>query len=506
MDQLSTTHRTHRRSGILLHITSLPSKYGIGDLGPNAYEFADFLWQARQRIWQILPLTPIDPVLGNSPYNSSSAFAGNKYLISPELMVRDGLLASDDIKPMPNPKPNKVEYRRMTEYKNRLLDKAFEKFNNYENKEKFKTFCSENAYWLEDFVLFSACKKYFDGKVWNAWPVDIRDRVLDAIEKLQTELKDELDKERFYQFLFFKQWYSLKQFCNDLDIRIIGDMPIYVDYNSPDVWSKPYLFKLNDNKKPAYIAGVPPDYFSKTGQLWGNPVYNWDIHKKDGYQWWLKRIEHNLKMYDQVRIDHFRGFVQYWEVEGSEKTALNGHWEDGPGEELFNAMLSRHTDLPIIAEDLGIITPDVIELREKFAIPGLKVLLFAFNSSKDTNPYLPHKCERNCVVYTGTHDNNTVKGWIKNDASEIEMERLTDYLGEKINLEEINWKLIELAMASKADYAIIPMQDILGLGQKSRMNTPSKSFGNWEWRLSGNELTPQLADNLKNITVSCGRD
>ena len=494
-----------RRSGILLHITSLPSQYGIGDFGPEAYKFADFLTKTKQSIWQILPLSPIEPAMGNSPYNSSSAFAGNKYIISPDLLIKDGLLSQEDIEQKPTFAPNKVEYRKIIKYKTGLLNKVYDNFKNKVEDDKFEMFCSENTQWLEDFALFTACKKHFNNKIWNAWPIEVRDRAPESIEKLKNELENNIEKEKFFQYLFFKQWYLLKQYCNNLNIQIIGDMPIYVDHDSADVWSKSEFFNLDGNKNPAYVSGVPPDYFSKTGQLWGNPVYRWDILKNDGYSWWLQRMEHNLKMYDLVRLDHFRGFVQYWEVAVSEKNAMNGRWVNGPGEELFHAMAQRFPNLPIIAEDLGIITPDVIELKEKFCLPGLKVLLFAFSEDFSTNPYAPHNHVKNCLVYTGTHDNNTVRGWFETKATAEEKTRLGKYLGEEMTLDNVNWKMITLAMKSVANTVIIPMQDLLGLGSEARMNTPSKKTGNWEWQMRSSELSPSLVKNLKELTKIYGR-
>ena len=494
-----------RRGGILLHITSLPSQYGIGDLGPEAYKFADFLSKSKQSIWQILPLSPIDPEMGNSPYNSSSAFAGNKYLISPELLLKDGLLNQVDIEQKPTFAPNKVEYKRTIRYKNELLNRVYDNSKNKVKDEQVELFYSENRQWLDDFALFTACKVHFNNKVWSAWPIEIRDRVPEAIENLKKELEDNIEREKFFQYLFFKQWYLLKEYCNNLNIRIIGDMSIYLDQDSADVWSKPELFKLGDDKKPEYVSGVPPDYFSKTGQLWGNPVYRWDILKNNGYFWWLQRMEHNLKMYDMVRIDHFRGFVQYWEVAASEKNAMNGHWVDGPGEELFNVIAQRFPDLPIIAEDLGIITPDVLEIKERFCIPGLKVLLFAFGEDLQTNPYAPHNHVKNCLVYTGTHDNNTVRGWFEAEATAGDKTRLEKYLGEQVRVDNVSWKMIMLAMMSVANTAIIPMQDILGLGYEARMNIPSKRSGNWEWQMTGSEFSPSLEEKLKDLTEIYGR-
>jgi 4-alpha-glucanotransferase len=496
-----------RGSGILLHITSLPSPYGIGDLGPGAYRFADFLTETKQSFWQILPLNPTCTVYGNSPYSSFSAFAGNPLLISPELMVEEGFLSNSDIIRHRRAFPKeKVNYKAVTKYKNKIFDIAYEK-----NKKKLlenhelERFCSENSLWLDDYTLFISLKRYFNEVDWGKWQEDLRDRKESAIKKWKGRLAEMIAKEKFLQHIFFKQWHSLKSYCEGKNIQIIGDMPIYVNYDSSDVWSNPEIFRLYKGKKPAYVAGVPPDYFSSTGQLWGHPVYNWGVLKESRYSWWIKRIEHNLKLFHMFRLDHFRGFVAYWEVRASEKTAINGKWVKAPVKDLFNLLSKHFTHLPLIAEDLGVITPDVREVINLFGFPGMKVLLFAFGKDLPTNPYAPHNHIKNCVVYTGTHDNNTIKGWYKKEISHDDKKRLSEYIGRKVSEKTVHLELVRLAMMSVANMVIIPMQDILGLGEKARMNLPASSDGNWKWRLTPEQLSPALAKKLSEMTVIYGR-
>ena len=493
-----------RGSGILLHITSLPSPYGIGDMGPWAYKFADFLSQAKQHYWQILPLNPADPIYGNSPYHSISAFANNLLLISPELMVQDGFLSSKDLEPLPNFPQRKVDYRKVIAYKKNLFHIAYERFKNSKEK-KFLKFDKENAHWLEDFVLFVAFRKHFQRRAWNDWPQEIRDRQPKALKALSKQLHERIEMEKFLQYVFLKQWFSLKEYCNKKDIQIFGDIPIYVDHDSVDVWTDPGMFKLDDAGKPSFVAGVPPDYFSETGQLWGNPVYKWDVLKERKYGWWMKRIKHNLKLFNMVRIDHFRGLIAYWEVAAKEKNAINGKWVEAPAEDFFNVLIKQFPDSSIIAEDLGIITPDVKEIMDHFGFPGMKVLLFAFGDDLATNPYVPHNHVKNCVLYTGTHDNNTIRGWFENEATPEVKEKFFRYLGHEVSKQDIHWELIRLAMMSVANMVIFPMQDVLGLGEEDRMNLPSTPKGNWEWKLLPEQITPSLEQRLLKMTETYGR-
>ncbi len=495
-----------RACGILLPILSIPSPYGIGDFGPWAYKFVDFLVETRQSYWQILPLTPTDPSFGNTPYNSFSAFAGNTLFISPDLLLSDGLIKKEDVEPIPSFRKNIIDYPEVIRYKNRIFDRAYEHFKvDRRNMYEYEKFCAENSNWVEDYSLFMAAKARFQGKVWSEWPPEIRDSQPEALQRLKEELHDKVEKEKFLQYLFFKQWFSLKKYCNQKGIQIIGDIPIYVHYDSVDVWKNPQFFKLDQEKRPLYVSGVPPDYFSSTGQLWGNPVYRWDMLKQDNYAWWIRRMEHTLKLYDWVRIDHFRGFAGYWEVPAGEKTAVNGRWVPGPGEDFFSTLLRHFSNLPIIAEDLGVITDDVRELMRHFNLPGMRVLLFAFSEDLPTNPYAPHNHIKECIVYTGTHDNNTVRGWFENEATPQEKERISKYIGRKVSSLNVHWEFVRLAMMSVANTAIIPIQDILGLGQEARMNKPATTEGNYKWRLSPELITPKIAAKLREMTEIYGR-
>jgi 4-alpha-glucanotransferase len=494
-----------RKSGILLHLTSLPSPYGIGDMGPEAYRFTDFLAEAKQSFWQILPLNPTERVYGNSPYHSISAFAGNPLIISPELLVQDGFLATADCEPLPTGPIGRVDYENIVPYKEKVFNTAYDRFTKVQDHDAYKTFCAENISWLDDFSLFVALKGHFQGKAWNQWPPEVRDRQPEALQSMIEDLHDTIEQEKFLQYFFFRQWFALKGYCNEKGIQIIGDMPIYVDYDSVDVWTHPEIFKLDAERKPEAVAGVPPDYFSATGQLWGNPVYRWNTLKERGYDWWIRRMGHTLSLFDVVRIDHFRGLVAYWEIPAGEQTAIHGQWVEAPVYDFFDGLRAQFPSLPVIAEDLGVITPDVRKVMQHFELPGMKVLLFAFGEDNPMHPYLPHTYEKNTVVYTGTHDNNTVRGWFEREAKPKDKKRLFRYLGRKTSPQEIPWELIRLAMMSVANLAIIPMQDILGLGAEARMNRPATGDGNWEWQLVPGELTPALVEKLRAMTQIYGR-
>ena len=494
-----------RGSGILLHITSLPSAYGIGDLGPEAYRFADFLAETKQSIWQILPLNPTDLAHGNSPYQSVSAFAGNPLLISPELMVRDGFLAQSDVENVPGYQIRPIDYRAVIASKERIFRVAYERLQQEGKRHEYERFCAENSSWLDDFALFMALKGHFTQKGWTEWPQEVQERQRDALGSLRRELHDTIEKTKFLQYVFFKQWRSLKDYCNQRGIQIFGDIPIYVIHESADVWANPELFTLDDERKPTVVAGVPPDYFSETGQLWGNPIYRWDVLRERGYGWWIQRVGHNLKLFDLIRIDHFRGLIGYWEVPAGETNAVNGKWVEAPAEDFFNALLRRFPQLPIIAEDLGVITPEVREIMHRFELPGMKVLLFAFGEDLPTNPYIPHNLPRNCVLYTGTHDNNTVRGWFEREATPEIKKRLFHYLGREVPADRIHLELIRLAMMSVANMVIVPMQDILGLREEARMNRPATSQGNWQWQLLPEQLQPSVAERLLEMTELYGR-
>jgi len=512
-----------RASGILLHISSLPSIYGIGDFGREAYKFIDFLKNAKQRYWQILPLNPTSLSKANSPYASFSAFAGNILFISPELLFEEGFLSRTDLDAMlssfnnmsgknSNSKPsgnsgNKIDYKKTTDYKNRIFDIAFKNFKSHPEKYKdaFDFFCTENSKkWLEDFSSFIAFKNYFKKRIgilsWQYWPENIKNKNYAEISKLKKELKHEISKEKFLQFIFFNQWQNLKRYANSKGIKIIGDIPIYVDYESSDTWSNPEIFKLDKNKAPAFIAGVPPDYFSKTGQLWNNPVYNWESLKQGDFAWWVERFAHNLKLFDIVRIDHFRGLVAYWEIPACEKTAQKGKWVKCYPEDFLVKLQEKLGNLPIIAENLGVITPEVDEIMNKFDLPGIKVLQFAFGSDFPNSKYLPGSYEKNSVVYTGTHDNNTLKGWFEKDIKALGRKNLSKYLGKEINKSNICRELIKIAMDSASNLSIIPMQDILELGWQARMNHPSTVRGNWKWQMPEKMLAESLEKKVGEIT------
>jgi len=504
-----------RTSGILLHPTSLPGPYGIGDLGPQAYAWVDFLAESGCKLWQVLPLGPTG--YGDSPYQCFSAFAGNPYLISPELLLKDGLLTPDDLMDIPDFLSNRVDFGALIPWKLSLLERAFGRFSSDPQpalQKALDSFCAENVSWLDDFALFMALKEANGGGSWDGWPEPLRKRDPVALAEACRSLTHHISRFTFYQFLFFRQWNVLKTYANEHSIRIIGDIPIFVAYDSADVWSHPELFYLDDEGEPTVVAGVPPDYFSPTGQLWGNPLYRWDVHKASGYAWWLERFRAILQMVDIVRLDHFRGFAGYWEVPAGNPTAEVGRWAPGPGADFFQKVQQELAPsgaegeveaLPIIAEDLGVITPDVIALREGFHLPGMKILQFAF--SGPDNPFLPHHYPRHCVAYTGTHDNDTARGWYAS-APEEEIDFYHRYLGiPKTDASEFSfaWELIRAVWASVAIFALAPMQDLLNLGTEARMNYPSHLGGNWEWRMEEGTLSDGLKEKLKELNYLYSR-
>jgi 4-alpha-glucanotransferase len=495
-----------RTSGILLHISSLASVFGIGDIGPAAYQFVDFLSAAKQSLWQVLPLNPTDGIYGHSPYSSISAFAANTLLISPQLLAGDGFLRREDIEPIPDFSKERVDYAAVAAYKANLFDKAFGNFKSRADKKAFKQFCALNINWLDDFAFFVALKDYYKGIAWCNWPSGVRDRNPKYLSALKKELWERIERERFLQYVFFKQWQALKEYCKQKHIELIGDIPIYVSYDSADVWANPEYFKLDKEKKLISVAGVPPDYFSKTGQRWGNPIYRWDALKKKQFSWWIERIAHNLKLFDSIRIDHFLGFVNYWEIPVGEETAVGGKWVKAPAVDFFKVLLRHLPHLPLIAEDLGLINNEVRKLMRQFGFPGMKVLMFAFGEDLPTHPYLPHNYIENCLVYTGTHDNNTVRGWFDHEASQEAKKRLFSYLGHEPLAEQIHWEFIRLAMMSVAKTIIIPMQDVLGLGANARMNIPSTTLGNWQWRLLGHQLSDAIAGMLAQMATLYARE
>lgn len=496
-----------RSSGILMHITSLPSRYGIGDMGTEAYKFADFLIDTQQTYWQVLPLNPISLISGSSPYSSYSAFAGNTLLISPDGLVEMNLIEQSDVDNYPELSGDSVQYGRVLSEKKKISVNAFENFKKNREKygENFSHFCQHNQDWLNDFARFMAFKDHFQDSDWGTWPPGIKNRIPEDLSDLDKKLHDQIEYQKFMQYIFFHQWENLKKYCNERGIQIIGDIPYYVNYDSAEVWTNPEFFKLDSDKRSTHVAGVPPDYFSSTGQLWGNPVYNWEELRKNGYEWWIKRLDQTLKLYDIVRIDHFRGFLAYWEVPAHESTAINGHWEKVPGEDIFQKLKIAFPDLPILAEDLGVITDDVRELMKNFELPGMKILVFAFDDSLPRNPYAPHNHVHNCVVYTGTHDNNTVRGWFKEETSDEDKSRISEYLGRELLEHKIHWEFIRLAMMSVANTVIFPMQDVLGLDSKHRMNLPATLDGNWKWRLLADQISQDVRDKLRRMTYLFNR-
>jgi 4-alpha-glucanotransferase len=483
-----------RASGVLLHPTSLPGPYGIGDLGPEAYAWVDWLAGCGCKLWQVLPLGPTG--YGDSPYQCFSAFAGNPYLVSPQLLHTQGLLENEDLAEMPVWNDEQVDFGRLYLWKPALLEKAFQRFSARSGKlqAEFETFCAENAAWLNDYALFMAIKEANGGGSWDGWPKALRLREPDALKEARTALASAVSRFSFTQFLFFRQWKDLRTYAHEKGLQIIGDIPIFVAYDSSDVWGHPDLFHLDENGKPTVVAGVPPDYFSPTGQLWGNPLYKWEVHRASGYAWWLERMQASLRLVDILRIDHFRGFAGYWEIPAGKPTAEIGRWVKGPGEDFFNAVQAKLGNLPILAEDLGVITPDVVILRDRFDLPGMKILQFAF--SGPDNPFLPHAYSKNCAVYTGTHDNDTTRGWYAS-APEEEKDFARRYL--QVDGSWIAWDLIRAAWSSVASFALAPMQDLLELGNPARMNFPSHLGGNWEWRMNNQALSEKLQRRIKEL-------
>ncbi len=496
-----------RGSGVLLHVTSLPSRFGIGDFGPAARRFADFLRKSSQSYWQILPLTPTSPFIGNSPYSSDSAFALNPALASPELMAEEGWLEPAELEAYVAHDPARADYEGAAAFKDGLFRRAFERVKaDLATDAHFQDFCRDNAFWLDDYALFKTIKDDLGGREWTAWPEKLRDRDEAALKEEAGNAAEKILRIKFVQYVLAKQWQELRQYLSETNLLVIGDLPIYVTQDSADVWANPHLFKLGPDKNPLFIAGVPPDYFSETGQRWGNPVYAWDEHEKTGFAWWVRRLDRNLKLYDFIRLDHFRGFEAYWEIPASEETAVNGEWIKAPGRAFFDVMLKRFANMPIIAEDLGVITAEVRELKETFGFPGMKILQFAFSPGIGENRDAPHNYTRDCVAYTGTHDNNTTLGWARDEIGEEGRRIFREYAGRSVSPESVAWDLIRMVMGSVANTAVIPMQDLLSLGEKARMNMPSVAKGNWSWRVVEEQLTVELADKLRTLTDLYGRN
>lgn len=491
-----------RSSGILMHPTSFPSPYGIGDLGPQAYRFLDFLYVTGTKVWQILPLGPTG--YGDSPYQAFSAFAGNPYLISPDLLLDENLLHKDDLADVPDFPTDAVDFGWVIHWKLNLLERAFIRFKREPGlaavREAYARFCADSANWLDDYALFRAIKEANGGGAWTGWSQELKDREKATLDKAREDYRDAIERFKFSQFIFFKQWRDLRAYAKENGIQIVGDIPIFVSMDSADVWAHPALFFLDEQKLPTVVAGVPPDYFSSTGQLWGNPLYKWSVHKETGYAWWLKRFKAMLEMVDIVRLDHFRGFAGYWEIPAGNLTAEEGRWVPGPAADFFIALQEGLGELPIIAEDLGEITPDVFELRDEFNLPGMRIAQFGF--SDKGNLFYPANYPENCVAYTGTHDNDTVKGWY--ETAPIE-QRILALETMDVKPSRIAWGMIELLWHSKADLVLTTMQDLLELGTAARMNFPGRLGGNWTWRMNAEALTAELLEKLRSLNEATKR-
>lgn len=493
-----------RSSGVLMHISSLPGKFGIGSVGEEAYNFIDFLVKSGQKYWQILPLGHTS--YGDSPYQCFSAFAGNPHFIDLDILKDEGYLNEEDyINENFGVNEEKVDFGLIFEVRNRILKIAYKNFKknklNRHREFEYRQFKEKSKFWLEDYSAYMAIKDKFNLVAWREWDEDIKNREDEVLNKYKEELKDEIEYYKFIQFIFFKQWQELKQYANYNGISIIGDIPIYVADDSADMWSNPSLFKVDGNNVPKVVAGCPPDAFSVTGQLWGNPIYDWEAMEKEEYKWWISRIEESLKLYDMVRIDHFRGFESYWEIPYGDDTAINGRWVKGPAMKLFDAIKSNLGDVNIIAEDLGFMTDEVIEFRNKTGFPGMKVLQFGFGGEDSTD--LPHNYINNSIAYTGTHDNDTVLGWFESVATEEEREKSLKYLN--INSLDNSYSFIRSVLGSVSFLSIVTMQDLLNLGSEARMNIPSVFGGNWEWRVKKDKITEKLAEELYDLTKLYGR-
>ena len=503
-----------RVSGVLLHPTSLPGRFGIGSLGDEALRFADFLASAGQRLWQVLPLVPTG--YGDSPYQGLGAFAGNPLLVDPEELRRDGMLDASDLEAAPAFEEGAVDYAAVIAWKGALLRRASARFHARAaagDRLSLEAFSERHASWLGDFALFQALKERHGGLAWPRWPAPLARRDGEALRKARAELADEIRAQIFCQWAFFRQWARLREHCRSRGIRLMGDLPIYVAHDSAEVWARPELYHLDARGEPTVVAGVPPDYFSATGQRWGNPLYRWEALRETGYAFWIERTRSALELFDLVRLDHFRGFEAYWEVEAGEPSAVRGRWVPGPGAELFDALQAALGTLPIVAENLGVITPEVETLRRRYGFPGMAILQFAFGNDPQAPTFLPHNYSRDLVAYTGTHDNDTVLGWWTGEGPGVSTRTREDVRRERDRArrylaaggEEMNWVFIRAVLASVASTAVFPLQDLLGLGSEARMNRPSLPTGNWRWRLRPGLLDARLTARLADLTVLYGR-
>mgnify|MGYP002277644328 CR=1 FL=1 len=488
--------RFPRSCGTLVHPTSFPSRYAMGDFGEEARTFLDFLVDTDQTVWQVLPLGPTG--YGNSPYASYSAFAGNPYLVSPDILVDKGLLEKEEVEEVQQPSKSVAEYEKAFDLKQNLFERAARRFYKHADQQqqrRMEAFKQEHQHWLDDFTLFMTCLEQYDFALWNEWDPDLAQRKSESLREFSDKFSDRIDYHYWVQFEFFNQWNDLRSYANERGIRVVGDIPIFVDHNSADVWANSQYFEVDEQGKRTKVAGVPPDYFSETGQLWGNPLYRWDNLQADHFSWWIQRFEQMFKMYDAIRVDHFRGFEAYWEIDADEETAVNGEWIKAPGEKLFDTVHEELGEVPIIAEDLGVMTPEVEALRDKYNLPGMKILQFAFNSDS-ANDFLPHNYHPNSVVYTGTHDNDTTLGWYES-APEQEKDFLRRYV--RSDGSSVNWELIRLGMLSVADQAIFPLQDFMNLGNEHRMNLPGEAEGNWLWRYTADQLNQVDKEHIKKL-------
>ena len=507
----------NRSAGVLLHPSSLPGNHAIGEIGPEAYRWLDLLAECEQKVWQVLPLGPTG--YGNSPYQSPSTFAGNPLLISLDLLVEDGLLESEELREIPPLDPSHVDFGAAVWHRPPLLKRAADRFqartSNAEEDEQFRIFCEKEAHWLDDYALFAAIKADQEMRPWWLWPEGLAQRDSEPLTEAAERLSDSIEEIKVTQFFFDRQWLALRKYAAGLGIQIVGDVPIFVAHDSADVWAGRELFHLDAEGNPTVVAGVPPDYFSATGQLWGNPLYDWNYHRATDYEWWIRRMQKALQWVDLIRIDHFRGFAAYWEVPADEDTAMNGKWVDGPRAELFQAFTQTFgKNLPIIAEDLGVITDDVVELRDQFELPGMRVLQFAFGADSLAEEYIPENYPPNSVAYTGTHDNDTTMGLFQSEAGDggstrtqeqVDAERRTILNYTKTDGSELNWDYIRAISHSNSNLAIYPLQDVIGLGSEARMNTPGIPEGNWGWRFTWDMITPRLQGKLRGVTRTSNR-
>ena len=506
--------KLERASGVLLHPTSLPGPYGIGEMGPEAYRFVDFLQAAGQHIWQMLPLGPTS--FGDSPYQSPSTFAGNPLWISFELLVQDNLLKTEELADYPEFPAERVDFGPVIRARMKVLNRVCDEFESRASakmKKELKAFAKANADWLDEYALFSAIKDAHDGRPWTEWSTELIQREPAALAAARAQHADAIHNVKIQQYLFQVHWQRLRDYCAERGVKIVGDIPIFVAHDSADVWANPDLFFLRPDGHPSVVAGVPPDYFSETGQLWGNPLYNWETHKAKDYSWWLARLRRVFDLVDIVRIDHFRGFEAYWEVPGGDETAMNGQWIKGPDRDLFEVLRRKMGELPIIAEDLGVITPEVDALREYCGFPGMRILQFAFGNDDRAAEFRPESYPAHCCVYTGTHDNDTTVGWFRSEAGvgstrtqeEIDAERrmILNYL--RTDGSEIHWDLINLGSRSNADTFVVPLQDLLGLGSEARMNVPGVAGGNWQWRFAWEQITDAIRERFAHVTRATGR-